>query len=163
MDPENTSPGVLADEQTFAGKHGFAETLRLVILLHTSRAGQESVFARAPSLLAGQTDIGNIAKRERCQEKFAWASVRGNRHFAASDELFHAELDGALESHGGRHSDHGAWLDFERATDGQLDGQNGVAVAMADAVAATIESADIVYGRAGALEVALRRGASGHC
>jgi hypothetical protein len=162
LNPKNAVPAELADKQAFAGEHRFAETLRLVILRHARRAREKSVFASAPSLLASQADIGNIAKRERSQQQLSRPRVRRNRHLTASNPFLHAEFDGALESHGGRHGDHGAGLGFERAADGQLDGHDGVAVAVADAVAAAVERADVVDSRARAGEVALRRGAAGH-
>jgi hypothetical protein len=162
LDPKNAISTEFADKQAFAGEHGFAETLRLVILGHARRARQESVFASTPNLLAGQANIGNIAERERSQQQLSRPRVRRNRHLTPSNELLHAEFDGAFERHGGRHGDHGAGLGFERAADGQLDGHDGVAVAVADAVAAAVESADVVDGRARAGEVALRRSAAGH-
>lgn len=162
LDPQYTSPAELAHEQTFAREHGLAEALRFVVLGHARRAREESVFAGTPRLLARHANIRDIAERERRQKQFTRASVCGHRHLAASDELLHAELDGALEGHGGRHGDHAAGLHFERTADCQLDGDDGVAVAVADAIAAAVESADVVDGRARAGEVALRRSAARH-
>lgn len=162
MNPENAGPAELAHKQTFAREHGLTEALRFVILGHARRAREESIFASAPRLLTRHANIRDIAERERSQQQFTRASVGGNRHLAAGDELLHTELDGALEGHGGRHGDHAAGLDFERTADGQLDGDNGVAVAVTDTVAAAVERADVVDGRARAGEVALWRGAAGH-
>jgi len=162
LNPQYTSSAELAHKQTFTREHGLAEALRLVILGHARRAREESVFAGTPRLLARHANIRDIAERERRQKQFTRARVRRHRHLAAGDELLHAELDGALERHGGRHGDHAAGLDFERTADGQLDGNDGVAVAVADTVAAAVERADVVDGRARAGEVALRWSAAGH-
>lgn len=162
LDPKNPRAAELANEQSLAGKHGLAETLRLVTLGNARGARQKSVLAGTPSILAREADVGDIAKRSRRQQQLAWSRVRRHGHFTAGDELFHAEFDGAFESHGGRHGDHGARFGFERAADGQLDGHDGVAVAVADAVAAAVEGSHIVDGGAGAGEVVLGRGTAGH-
>ena len=162
LDPQNTSPAELANKQTLAGEHGLAEALRLVILGHARRAREESVFAGAPRLFTRHANVGDVAERERSQQQLARACVRRHRHLAAGDELLHAELDGALESHRGRHGNHAAGLGLERTADRKLDGDDGVAVAVADTIAATVESANIVDCRAGAGEVALWWGTARH-
>lgn len=162
LDPKNPRPAELAHKQAFAREHGLAEALRFIVLRHARRAREESIFARAPSLLARQANIRDIAERERRQQQLPRTRVRGNRHLAARDELLDAEFNRAFQRHGRRHGDHAAGFGFERAADGELDGHDGVAVAVADAVAAAVESADIVDGCARACEVALWRGAAGH-
>lgn len=162
LNPQDASTAELADEEAFTREHGLAEALRLVVLDNASRARQESIFTSTPDLLARQSDVGNVAERERSKKELARSSVGGNRHLAASNELLHAEFDCALESHGRRHCDHGAWFGFQRSTDGQLNGHDGVAVAVADAVTSTIECAHVVHRCTRACEVALRRSASWH-
>lgn len=68
LDPQDASPAKLADEEAFAREHGFAEALRLVVLDHTSRARQESILAGTPDLLASQSDVCDVAERERCKK-----------------------------------------------------------------------------------------------
>jgi hypothetical protein len=162
LNPQDTSTAELADEEAFAGEHGLAEALRLVVFDDTSRARQEGIFASTPDLLASQSDVGDVAERKRSKEELARTSVGRYRHLAASNELLHAEFDCALESHGRRHCDHGAWFGFQRSTDGQLNGHDGVAVAVADAVTSTIECAHVIHRCTRACEVALRRSASWH-
>lgn len=162
LDPQDASAAEFADEETLAREHGLAEALGFVVLDNTSRARQESIFACTPGLFARQSDVGDITEREGSKEQLAWSCVGGNRHLAAGNEFLHAEFDCALEGHGRRHCDHGAWFDFQRTTDGQLDGHDGVAVAVADAVAAAVESAYVVHGSTRACEMALWRSTSWH-
>lgn len=162
LDPENARAAELADEESLAGEHRLAEALRLVVFHDTSRTREERILARAPSLLAREADISDIAKRRRGEQQLSRTRESRRRHLAARHELLHAELDRALERHRGRHGDHGAGLGLQRAADGELDRDDGVAVAVADAVAAAVEGAHVVDGGAGAGEVALRRGAARH-
>jgi hypothetical protein len=62
LDPQDASTAELADEETFAGEHGLAKALRLVVLDNASRARQESVFASAPDLFTGQSDVCDVAE-----------------------------------------------------------------------------------------------------
>jgi hypothetical protein len=62
LDPQDASTAEFADEETFAGEHGLAEALRLVVLDNASRARQEGVFAGAPDLFTGQSDVCNVAE-----------------------------------------------------------------------------------------------------
>ena len=79
------------------------------------------------------------------------------RDLAARDQLLHAELHRALERDGGRHGDHGAGPRGHGAAHGELDGEDGVGVAVRDAVGAAVERADVVDGDARADEVGLTR------
>lgn len=89
-------------------------------------------------------------------------------HVAPDQRFLEGEFELAFEGHGGGHGDHGAWVgevstfsiasrpdvcwkrgwrtwsSSERAAHCQLHGQDGVGVAVAHAVAATIERAHIV-------------------
>lgn len=162
LNPENTSSSELTHEESFTGEHGFAEGLRLVVLGHASRASQERVLAGTPSILPREANISDIAKREGSKQQLARTRVSRHGHFTTSDKLLHAEFHSALESHGRRHGDHGARLHFQRTAYSELDGDDGVAVAVGDAVAAAIKSAYIVDGRARTGEMTLRRSAAGH-
>jgi len=84
------------------------------------------------------------------------------RHLAPNQKLLDAEFEVAFQRHGGRHGDHEARFDGQGTSDGELERDDGVAVAVADAVGAPVEGADVVAGGARADEVALGRGAAGH-
>lgn len=75
-------------------------------------------------------------------------------HLATGHELFHAEFVGTLERNGRAHGDHGARFGAQGAPHGQLYGQDGVAVTVADAVRAPVKGAHVVDDGRGADEVA---------
>lgn len=55
VEPDDAGPGDSEHEQTFAGEHGFGDTLVLDISLDTLGAREESVSTNTPRLLAAQT------------------------------------------------------------------------------------------------------------
>lgn len=83
-------------------------------------------------------------------------------HFATGEQFLHAEFEVAFDGDGGAHGDHGAGLDGQRAAHGELQGEEGVGVAVRDAVGAAVESACVVDGGLGAGEVSWGWGAAGH-
>lgn len=96
----------------------------------------------------------------RCEQELSGTSVGAVRHLARNEQLLHAEFEATLESDGGRHGDHEARFDGQGTANGELDGDDGVGVAVADAVGAAVEGADVVDGGARSDEVVLWRGAA---
>ena len=106
---EDPLAGDLVHEQTFAGEHGFGDGLGFVLLGHAGRAADEGVFADGPFLVAGEAEEGDVANGGRGEEELAGAGEGRVRHFAADEEFFEGEFDGAAEGDGGGHGDHYAW------------------------------------------------------
>lgn len=156
--PKKANAANLVNEETLTAEHGLANALTLVLLSDALGAGEEAVLADRPRVLAGQTDARDVAQHRRREEQLSGTREVGRGYLPAGHELLHGELDGALEGDGGRHGDHGTRFGLQGASHRQLDRQDGVAVPVADAVAAAVEGADIIDRHARANEVAgLRR------
>lgn len=117
--------------------------------------------------MAGELDDGDVADGGRGEEDLSGARVVRFGHFAADEGFLQGEFDVAFEGYGGGHGDHGAWweglvcgrcggregeertgLRGEGTADGELHGENGVGVAVRDAVAPAVEGAYVVGLRA---------------
>lgn len=108
------------------------------------------VVSNIPLFLAIETDAGDVAKHRRRKQEFAGPNIRRASKLGTGDDLFHAKFDFAFEGHGGRHGNHGTRLGSEGASHGKLNGKDGVAVAVADAVASSVKCANIIVCRNGA-------------
>lgn len=155
--PQKASPADLVDPQALAAEHGLAEPLPLVLLDDALRAGQVPVVADAPALAARQAQAGDVAQEGRAEQQLPGPREGRVAHLAAGDQLLHAELVRALERDGGAHGDHCSGLGAQRAPHRQLDRQDGVAVAVADAVRPAVEGAHVVHDRRRPHEVSGRR------
>lgn len=92
----------------------------------------------------------DVAEEGRANGDAPRPDVGGLGQVAPRDELLHGELDLALQLDGAGHVDHGARLGLDRGTLLEGQGEDGVGVAVADAVGAAGEGA-IVGGRDGRL------------
>lgn len=162
LNPADADAADLVDEQTLAGEDGLADGLGLVVLRHALRACQKRLLAHGPQVGADEADVGHVAQHVWGDDELARARVDAVCHFPARDQLLHAKLEVALERDGGRHGDHDARLGRQRTAHGQLDRHDGVGVAVADAVRATVEGAHVVDCRAGPDKVSGRRRTAGH-
>ena len=121
-----------------------------MVLVDALGGGQVGVVATGPLGGAVEADGGDVAEHGRRKQQLAGTNVVGLAELGAGNHLLDAKLELTAQGHGGGHCNHGAGLGAERAAHGELDSQDGVAVAVADAVAAAIEGANIVVGGHGA-------------
>lgn len=161
-DPYDAAAAHLSDEEAFARQEALCQPLALVILYDSLRCSQECVFAHIPRLLTAQSQICDITKAEWGQQQLTRPNVRTNHHITADKPLLYPKADLAFERDGRRHGEHDAWLGADGTAHGQLDGEYCVGVAVADAVAASIESAHVVLSRADTHEVRVRGRSARH-
>lgn len=99
-DPEQTSTAHMVDEEPFAAEHGFTESLGLIVLDDSLRAGQEGVFAHLPELISIEAKDRDVAERWRRQQELSRPGVGRMSHFTASYQLLEAELYTSSEGDG---------------------------------------------------------------
>lgn len=141
--PEDALPQDAVDKQILAGEERLAEALRLGLLAHLGGAREEGILAHEPVLAPIDMQRDDVAKERRPQGHAPGPRVRRLGHAAARDELLHGELHLARQLHRARHVDHGSGLGAHRGALLQADVEDGVGVAVADAVGAAGEAAAV--------------------
>lgn len=133
-DPQQADARHFVDPEALAREHGLAQPLALVVLDHALRAGDVGVLADAPRLVAVQADCRHVAQHAGREQHLAGADESGMADFAASDHALQVELVLALERDRGRHGDKHTGFRIQGAAHGQLQRDDAVGVAVADAV-----------------------------
>lgn len=141
--PHQTLSSNSVDEQVFTREHRLAQTLRLSVLRDLAGTGQESIFADRPLLSAIHGKRDDVAKQIRGERDFTRPRIRRLGHLTSSEELLHGELDLACKLDCASHVHHSTGFGAHRATLLEVDVQDGIGVAVGDAVAATLEGADV--------------------
>lgn len=141
--PHEPVPDNVVHEHVLPAEQRLPEALRLGLLPHVGRAGQERVPAHLPLPGGGPVDGqgDDVAEQRGAQRDPAVARVHGLGHVAAREQLPQAELDLAAQLHRGAHVDHGARLGLDGAARREVDRQHGVGVPVRDGVAAAGEGA----------------------
>lgn len=161
--PQDPIPTDLIHEQPFPAEHHLAKPLTFVFLDHTLRTRNKRIFSYRPFTLPVQSQQADITQCTRRHQQLSWACERRMRHLAADEQLLDREFDRTFKSDGGAHGDHDTGLGCDRTTHRELQGHDGVCVAVADTVAAAVEGADIVLLRgARADELSDRGRTAGH-
>lgn len=158
--PKQPSAADLVHPQAFPTEHGLAKPLSLVLLDNALRARQVAIMAHAPALVSGESDARDISQEGWAEQQLSRSCEGRVAHLTTGNELLHAELVGTLQRDGWAHGDHGSRLRAQGTAHGQLDGQNGIAVPVADTVGSAVESTHVVNDGRGAGEVAAGRGSA---